>query len=544
MKKFLMTLIVTLAFCGSIFAQHPETHWPGFDYGPYEQQGALYASIMINGEPVDINYANWEQMEIAAYVGDAENPEWRMVGMFLTDEYVIDWGELFPTTNGEPIFYTTPGDQVFFMMYDHATGTEYTECHPIIWDGDGSEVTILTGEEHWEGFDDPDHPLMLNFIGGTTPPTPQTFTKHINGYGDATDKSGYYLIASPVNGVDPTTVEGMTYPQGDDYANFDLYYFNEATDGEEWCNYKQGAFNLAAGTGYLYANKNNVDLSVTGTPADGDSFDVTLHKTGTGAMAGVNLVGNPFGVAAHIDRPGYTMNGDGYALINAGEDIGLMQGILVDASEDGEVLTITKANTSKSPNLSLNVTSESKLVDRAIVNFGNGRNLGKITFRENDTKLYMTQDNKDYAVLYSEEQGEMPVCFKAEKNGSYNISFNAENTEFAYLHLIDNLTGNDVDLLENPTYSFDAQTTDYASRFRLVFASGNSNSQFAFLSNGEIILSGINGNTNVQLFDVTGRLVSSLNGVSRISTENMAAGVYMIQLVNGENSLTQKIVVK
>ena len=31
---------------------------------------------------------------------------------------------------------------------------------------------------------------------------------------------------------------------------------------------------------------------------------------------------------------------------------------------------------------------------------------------------------------------------------------------------------------------------------------------------------------------------------TRITTENMAAGVYMLQFVNGENVKTQKIIVK
>ena len=59
MKKLLLTLIVSLTLCGSIFAQHPETHWPGFVYTDYNMQGALYASIMINGEPVTNNTDDW-----------------------------------------------------------------------------------------------------------------------------------------------------------------------------------------------------------------------------------------------------------------------------------------------------------------------------------------------------------------------------------------------------------------------------------------------------------------------------------------------------
>ena len=49
------------------------------------------------------------------------------------------------------------------------------------------------------------------------------------------------------------------------------------------------------------------------------------------------------------------------------------------------------------------------------------------------------------------------------------VTVNPEEVEFSYLHLIDNLTGNDVDLLATPSYSFEAKTTDYDLRFKLVF---------------------------------------------------------------------------
>ena len=56
----------------------------------------------------------------------------------------------------------------------------------------------------------------------------------------------------------------------------------------------------------------------------------------------------------------------------------------------------------------------------------------------------------------------------------------------AYLHLIDNMTGADVDLLSpegviagedpqspTPSYTFTAKTTDYESRFKLVFSTND-----------------------------------------------------------------------
>ena len=368
--------------------------------------------------------------------------------------------------------------------------------------------------------------------------TLQGFFKHIVGYG--TSDEGYYFIASPVDNVDPATVPNLI---GEHY---DLYAFDESQEHEEWRNYKvnPSTFRLTSGVGYLYANKEDVDLVFSGTPATGTSFNVTLAKTANVMMEGWNLVGNPFGVEAYIDRAFYIMEGNGYVAKTANDAVEIMQGVLVSAESDGETMAFsTEKSTTKSANVALNLTRENSLVDRAIVSFGEGHNLGKLSFRESSSKIYMPVNGKDYAVVYAEEMGEMPVDFKAEHSGTYTIGVNTENVELGYLHLIDNMTGNDVDLLANPSYTFDAKATDYASRFKLVFATGN-NEQFAFIGNGEIILNGINGNTTVQLFDVTGRMLSSTNGATRISTESMAAGVYMLRLVNGNDVKTQKIVVK
>ena len=114
-----------------------------------------------------------------------------------------------------------------------------------------------------------------------------------------------------------------------------------------------------------------------------------------------------------------------------------------------------------------------------------------------------------------------------------------------YLHLIDNMTGADVNLLETPAYTFEAKTTDYASRFRLVFAAGNSNDDnFAFFNNGNLVVNN-EGNATLQVIDVNGRILNSesISGSTCISV-NAAAGVYMIRLINGDNVKVQKVVVK
>ena len=108
------------------------------------------------------------------------------------------------------------------------------------------------------------------------------------------------------------------------------------------------------------------------------------------------------------------------------------------------------------------------------------------------------------------------------------------------------MTGADVDLLATPSYTFEARTTDYANRFRLVFAANNSSSEdnFAFFSNGSFVINN-EGMATVQVIDINGRILSSesINGCANINV-NAAAGVYVLRLINGENVKVQKVVVR
>ena len=396
-----------------------------------------------------------------------------------------------------------------------------------------------------------------------------TMEKEIVGYGES--DGNYYFIASPFNGRTLYSTSG-SFSHVDNMltGEYDLYAF-DATEELEWINYKsspthiafQAANELAGllyGEGYLYANQEGTTLEFEGTAGKSNNYsetkDYTFDSESTNDFNGWALVGNFFTCNAYInyiDANGnaleadfYTLNNDNtYTLMTSGQPLAPCTGALINYKATGKVQYSTEAPAAgKGSMLDMTVTEGRGKVDQARIRFGEGFGLEKKSFR-NSGSLYMPQDNKDYAVVYAENEGEMPVNFKAEKNGTYTISFNTENVEFGYLHLIDNMTGNDVDLLSTPSYSFEANTTDYASRFRLVFSANNANEgSFAFINNGEIILSGVNNNSTVNVYDVTGRMISSTNGANRISTENMSAGVYMIQLVNGENVMTQKIVVK
>ncbi|MBQ5548128.1 MAG: fibronectin type III domain-containing protein [Prevotella sp.] len=375
-----------------------------------------------------------------------------------------------------------------------------------------------------------------------------SYTLEIEGVGEENwnneNNSGYYLIASPVN-VDLTNHEMTT-------GDFDLYYFDQVgdEDGNEWMNYKNESFNLEPGKGYLYAHKIGGEFTLTGTAYDGDGTIELVYDDNATDFQGWNLVGNPWGEKAYPDHAFYTM-AEGGAGIDvtpnvAGTEVAPMTGIFVVAEAANETVTFsTEAPANTDGKIALNLTNSSKLVDRAIVRFGEGRQLPKFQLNPNHTKVYFQQEGKDYAIVNASEMGEMPVSFKAESNGTYTLSFNAEEVSFAYLHLIDNMTGAETDLLANPSYSFEAKSTDYANRFKLVFATGNNNGEdFAFFSNGSFVINN-EGMATVQVIDVNGRILSSesINGCANVSV-NAAAGVYMIRLVNGENVKVQKVVVR
>ena len=538
MKKLLLTLIIAFAFSGSIFAQY-ETHYPGFSYGDFEDQEPLVAAIIIDGNYITCDYETWNALEIAAFVGE----EQRSYGFYLNDQFVLDYGDPFPVSWGDAIFFTEPGENLTFKMFDQVKGIEYDFVSAI---QDGEAITLQTGVEHTEGWDEWDeldangvpnnHIIFLSF----TTPAATGITKVIEPY---TDEGGYYLIASPVGSVTADVVENLLS------NTYDLYAFDQ-TEDLEWRNYKDENFDLVAGTGYLYANSGTDDGESVTLTFPGEAYtgsgEVTLVKDDNAELAGWNLIGNPFNQNVTIERDFYVMNGDGSEIMAAEENvIAPMEGIFVIAESDGETVTFVPEETKgRSANIALNLSNGRAVIDRAIVRFGQDRQLPKFQLKENSTKVYIQQNGKDYAVVSGEAQGEMPVSFKAAKNGTYNLSFNSE-VEFSYLHLIDNLTGNDVNLLENPSYSFDANISDYANRFRLVFATGNAaDDNFAFYNNGNIIVN-CNGNAILNVVDVLGRTISSqnINGSQNVSV-NATSGVYTIQLIQGENVKTQKIVVE
>jgi hypothetical protein len=72
----------------------------------------------------------------------------------------------------------------------------------------------------------------------------------------------------------------------------------------------------------------------------------------------------------------------------------------------------------------------------------------------------------------------------------------------------------------------------------------NAANDFAVFSRGKLIVNN-QGNAVLQILDLKGRVLKSetINGCADI-TVNVAPGVYMLRLVNGDDIKTQKIVME
>lgn len=375
-----------------------------------------------------------------------------------------------------------------------------------------------------------------------------TYELDITGYGSS--EGGYYLIASPVT-VNPENVEGMTE------GNFDLYRFNQSASSNEWENWEQAGdhyhFDLVPGRGYLYAHQTGGTFSLTGTPYTGNG-EIALVYDDEATFKGWNLIGNPFGETATVDHDYYVINetgeGEDFIITSKETPVAAMQGLFVvtEGTDDNKAIFTTEEPETPGEKLVLNVSRNRGIVDRAMIRFGEGHQMPKAMLNENHTKLYIPQANNDYAVVRSDNESEMPVSFKAAANGTYTISIDADNVEMDYLHLFDNMTGNDVDLLATPSYSFEANITDYANRFKLVYKNTTSieenGEHFAYFNGDNMIITN-EGDAQLQVIDMTGRIVSTetLNGTATVKV-NAAPGVYMLRLVNGNDIKTQKVIIK
>lgn len=393
-----------------------------------------------------------------------------------------------------------------------------------------------------------------------------TVKKSITGFG--TGNGNWYLVASPMVG------NVSASPFVSDY--YDLYRYNEPT--HYWWNSKTPTSGegeegedhhfdeLTNGVGYLYGNGIDCTLSLAGElrPSVND-VDIPLSYTSSlNTLKGFNLIGNPFpcqaSVSGNIAEDFYVMNETRDELeVSHDNVVNPFEGIFVQATGENANAAFSRVeNNAKGRNVSsyfdVIVNEGRSEIDRARVRMGEGVGLCKFSLNDNSAKIYISMDKQDYASVYVSGQNVLPLNFKPAKNGTYTLNFDLANVDLAYLHLIDNLTGADVDLIGivastgSVSYSFDAKMTDYASRFKLVFAEKQQSeetddSDFVYFADGQMFAFSTEENSVIQIIDAAGRIVlnENVNGFVNKSL-SLKSGVYVARMICGDEVKLQKFV--
>lgn len=463
------------------------------------------------------------------------------------------WGGSVP---GEGSNVTLPDDIIIDNNAQITVASLDTDGNALFV-GDGSTLTVTGNLVN----NDPDNLVLQDGaqIVNASPNVMAKAKKSVTAY-TAKDSNGWHLIASSVNDMPIAGSDFLT-------ETYDLYRYNENT--ATWENYRSGHADFTTfekGRGYLYANSNGISPAFVGTL---NNSTVTYQVTANSSTAskGINIIGNPFphniykGAGGAIDDSNlesgyYELTYSGAWVAHAFDDaIAPGQGVLVVAKSSGDV-TIAKTNAEATAEtaskaavkrLKINVTGTG-CEDRTYAYFSEGDGLDKLdNFSSSAAQISIKNGENDYAIAHvGEECEEMDVIFKNTKNADYTITIEGVE-DFSYLHLIDNLTGTDTDMLLEDSYQFHATGNEYAERFKVVCRNNTGvgenaeTSMFAYVNDGNIV---VNGEGTLQLIDMTGRVIKTveINGTQMI--EKPSYGVYVLRMINGNEVKTQKIVVK
>ena len=410
-----------------------------------------------------------------------------------------------------------------------------------------------------------------------------------------------------------TGVSGSYLPDGTDaVSHWDFYTYYEPQ--YHWINFKRNSSshahyeephdwisytnetNLVPGKGYMAAIDQDSYLSNTGTLNNGDvPIKLTYSNDGTGLEAptkdwGSNLVGNPYqaylDLNAVAEGTGYTRfyiysaETNQYVPFTKGQSSNTWTPsqfihphqaffVLTNATDGNFKFTYDMATASKDENgnsyfrkgaqidyplINLFAKDEAGALNYTIIEVGRPELGGAEkteALKTTNFDLYAHYGQQDYKLLFTPEEAQrVAVFFSTKKDGTYTLNWDTQNGEFNFLRLIDNITGVEVDMLNNDHYTFEGHASDYASRFYILFnnpneepggnGNGNGNGEIAYFDGYGWI---VNGEGFLELIDVTGRVLyrQYLAGdMNRVQLDNFKTGVYVLKL----GDMTQKIIIK
>lgn len=542
-----------------------------------------YIGRTTNSTGVDSNYNTTTTDLTNTFDYDEEN---KIMTVKAGNDYILRYNS---ASDQNRFRYYSGTNVKAIQLYKKQTATPYTQVYTGNNNASANIIisgpTLITGSSVLNMGDHAltnDNPANLIIEDGaqlitTSTGVEATVKKNTLASTDATKDAAvnnWYAIASPINsGVIADFVQGThnvyRYVEKSFYWN---EYRSTVTDEELGL---ASFTNFENGRGYLYRSTTaNVEYAGT-VNASSVSYTLTAECTND-EFKGFNLIGNPFTHDIYKNDV-YQSSGDNLPAINSdklavgyyrlGTDgtwtstIGYNnpikpgEAVMVKASDE---FTLTIKN-NNNPAAEYTPSSKSGLdnviftvannqyQDVAYAMFNQGVGLNKIEHYNADAQmLYISQDDDKYSIaMMSDDTHVINLNFKAKTMGKYTLALKAYGN-FSYMHLIDKLTGEDVDMLLEGEYSFMATPADNDSRFIVKLdyqpAEGGDNGTFAYQNGTDIF---ITGEGELQVFDVMGRFVNSYNvNVNKtISVSELNTGVYVFRLVGNEIH-TQKIVVK
>ena len=376
------------------------------------------------------------------------------------------------------------------------------------------------------------------------------------------------------------------------------HHYDEPHDPITYTGTEQNANGvLTPGRGYMMAINKDSYLSNNGTLNNGV---VSMPLTVSGTLPetqlpskdwGSNLIGNPYQAYLDLDAVSagegngavngfYVYNADngtygpymtGASINNAipSKYIHPHQGFfaVTTTAQPGFKFTYDMATATKNVNsyyrneeqpaypvVNLFVENAAGNRDMAVVEL-NRPEIGGVrkvdNLRNANFKIAAHLEGTSYGLVFTPEGTDrVPVRFQTEENGTFTLTWSTYNGDFSSLLLVDNMTGTITDMLRSDHYTFDATTDDYASRFYITFAVtdveeyNEGDNDFAWFDGSEWV---INGKGNLDVVDVLGRTIYSerlVNDQNRVNLNNVAKGVYMLRVSEGNSTKVQKVVVR
>ena len=365
--------------------------------------------------------------------------------------------------------------------------------------------------------------------------------------------NSWYAIASPVhNSGNDETVAGVDNLIATSPVEYDFLRYVEASC--KWESYKQHTadFDLEQGRGYIYRRSADATLVFDGEPNRGNvNVNITMDADGW------NLVGNPYmkkitrnsnfagSSTAVFTTGGYRLSANGtWTAIYNTSDISVGEAVLLKATTAGTLTINAPVGAKKSASndedystIAFTVSND-EFTDIAYARFSSEEGLPKISHLNPEAPMLSIDG---YAIANLNEGTEsFPMSFSGQ--GSYTLTVSGNTDITGYLHLVDRLTGRDIDLLSTPSYSFTGSPVN--DRFTVKLTpdanEGSSTSRFAIFDGNSLVIS---GEGTLEVYDVMGRRLMSAEVTGseyRIPGSDLHTGVYVLRM----NGMSQKIVIK